>query len=59
MNLTPFKAKLLGIEHLLPTIKHIFGPYPGMTSKNLLGAMGILEMDSLSDIFMQSTFDRV
>ena len=36
MNLTPFKAKTLGVEHLLPLRKFRKGPSPGITSENSL-----------------------
>ena len=36
MNLTPFKARTLGVSHLLPTRKFRKGRSPGITSENSL-----------------------
>ena len=36
INLTPYQARTLGIEHLLPERKFSRGPKPGITSDNAL-----------------------
>ena len=38
INLTPYKAKQLEVEHLLPERKFSKGPSPGITSENALSA---------------------
>ena len=37
ISLTPYRAKLLKVHHLLPVREHKKGPTPGMKSKNALG----------------------